>query len=208
MEPPLIAGGAAFNACLLNQMPWVSSREVSRSLSKVLLRLLLVRRLEERGCLPAVWHFWPDAHTPALLFVSPRAGRRREESGEGETGEGHNTLPDFPFSLARVWRMEAHCVDFILRSLRLLELECNWTELTRPLYLTPSLDLSHSGPWDQISTFLPLFSGRVKIIEQQPKKEYEHLNQALERSYSGLLTLQTEKAAALGDRKIFPEPDS
>ena len=103
--------------------------------------------------------------------------------------------------------MEAHCVDFILRSIRLLELECNWIELTRPLYLTPSLDLSHSGPWDQISTFLPLLSGRVKIIEQQ-QKEYEHLNQALERSYSGLLILQTEKAAALGDRKIFPEPDS
>ena len=40
------------------------------------------------------------------------------------------------------------------------------------------------------------------------KKEYEHLNQALERSYSGLLILQTEKAAALGDGNIFPEPDS
>ena len=48
---------------------------------------------------------------------------------------------------------------------------------------------------------------KVLKIEQQ-QKEYEHLNQVLERSYSGLLILQTEKAAGLGDRKIFPEPDS
>ena len=64
-------------------------------------------------------------HSSITICLAKGRKERREESGEGETGESHNTLPDFPFSLARVWRMEAHCVDFILRSLRLLELECN-----------------------------------------------------------------------------------
>lgn len=60
-------------------------------------------------------------------YYSSHQQQEEEERGEweGETEESHNTLPDFPFSLARVWRMEAHCADFILRSLSLLELECN-----------------------------------------------------------------------------------
>lgn len=70
---------------------------------------------------------------------------------------------------------------------------CSFSQWT----MKPDLNLSTSILW-------PGEDNRTTTT----KKEYEHLNQALERSYSGLLILQTEKAAALGDGNIFPEPDS
>lgn len=119
-QPPLIAGGAAHSAGLLNRAPQVSSREVSGSLSKVLLCLLFERRLWERGLFTHCLTFLARcAHHGVTASLSSRSEDRREKKKEVEIMEIHRytSARVLLFSLARPRHKAAHCVGFLLSPL-------------------------------------------------------------------------------------------